>query len=155
MADGCAVRVSTQVLQHLGGAAQRGLGIHHPFVFIELALALVPKRWGQLRVTFNLTGAPCPPCAPFTFWSNTSQAIAAPAATHLWRACRTADSAGCGTSGTASGCDHTGRTPVALHQAPQCDRQRYLARLWPGVCLRRGLPDTLRQTGASHRPRWS
>ena len=34
IADGRAVRVAAQVLQHLGGATQRGLGVHHPVVLV-------------------------------------------------------------------------------------------------------------------------
>ena len=40
IADGRAVRVAAQVLQHLGRAYQRRLGVHHPIVFAEHALPL-------------------------------------------------------------------------------------------------------------------
>ena len=54
IADGRAVRVAAQVLQHLGRASQRRLGVHHPVVLIELALPLPPWPVLALRVMPNI-----------------------------------------------------------------------------------------------------
>ena len=50
IADGCAMRVAAQVLQHLRRAAQWRLGIDHPIVLVELALARSPGGGLALRV---------------------------------------------------------------------------------------------------------
>ncbi len=59
IADSRSVCVAAQVLQHLGWAAQWGLGIHHPAVFIELLLPFGPSGPLALRVMFNLAALVC------------------------------------------------------------------------------------------------
>ena len=47
-------QVAAQILQRLRRTSQRGLGIHHPVVFVELSLPLAPVSVRTLRVTLNL-----------------------------------------------------------------------------------------------------
>jgi hypothetical protein len=54
IADGRAMRVTAQVLQHLGRTSQRGFGIHHPVMLVKLLLPLAPIKLCALRVTLNL-----------------------------------------------------------------------------------------------------
>ena len=53
IADGRAVRVAAQIFQHLGRTAQRGLGIHHPVVLVEMALPIPPTPILTLRIALD------------------------------------------------------------------------------------------------------
>ena len=57
IADGRAVRVAAQILQHQGRATQRRLGVNHPVVFVELAVPLPICVVLPLRILLDLA---CP-----------------------------------------------------------------------------------------------
>ena len=56
IADGRAVRIATQVVQHLRRPAQGRFGIHHPVMPVKLPVTLAPGARLPLRVAFNLSG---------------------------------------------------------------------------------------------------
>ena len=55
VADGCAVGIARQVLQHLSRATQWGFGIHHPVKAVQRLVALGSIQVGTLGIVGNLT----------------------------------------------------------------------------------------------------